>query len=390
MITGDTTSPPGAAAAGSAAARQAGTRVGFLRWVSDTPSGGNRYDDEATANLRDLGWDVREYRVSGNWPLTGDSDRRQVAGLLAAERIWMVDNIVATGAPHAIRDAAAACRRVIVVVHYFPSDEPLASPAQRQRLVDDEVQSVRAASAVVCTSEWSATEVARRYEFLHAVVAVPGVASAPVSPGTLQPPRLLALGRVTRTKNQLGLVQALSRLTDLQWTARLVGPDTIDLDYTAEVRNALDAAGLADRVQLTGARVQRDLDDEWTAADLLVLPSLVEPYGMVVTEALARGLPSVVPAGTGAAQAQRTGSTHPDETVAGTIFEPGISTVRGLPDGPGTPTGTDEPGSLAAVLRTWLTDGAQRAQWRSAALRQRAALPTWRATAEILAGCLAE
>ena len=50
---------------------------------------------------------------------------------------------------------------------------------------------------------------------------------------------------------------------------------------------------------LTGAR----LDAVWAATDLLLLTSASETFGMVVTEALARGIPAVVTGGTGAVEA---------------------------------------------------------------------------------------
>jgi hypothetical protein len=49
--------------------------------------------------------------------------------------------------------------------------------------------------------------------------------------------------------------------------------------------------GLRDRVQFAGPRTGSELDRAYAAADLLVLASHAETYGMVVTEALARGLP---------------------------------------------------------------------------------------------------
>jgi glycosyltransferase involved in cell wall biosynthesis len=106
-----------------------------------------------------------------------------------------------------------------------------------------------------------------------------------------------------------------------------------------------------------------ELDQKWHAADLLILPSRTETYGLVVTEALARGIPAVVSAGTGAVEALEAG-----ERTSGTAL-PG----RAVPAG--------EPVGLAAVLRNWLTQPELRRAWRQAALARRDTLPGWQHTA---------
>ena len=73
---------------------------------------------------------------------------------------------------------------------------------------------------------------------------------------------------------------------DLSWRARLVGPDDRDPAYAAAVRDAVRTAGLEDRVEIPGAMTR---EAAWAGADLALLPSRVETFGMVVTEALARG-----------------------------------------------------------------------------------------------------
>ena len=192
---------------------------------------------------------------------------------------------------------------------------------------------------------------------------MPGVQPAPLSPGSAgRTPRLLWLGRLTRAKDPLTLVDALTRLSDLDWTAQVVGPDTVDPAYTRRVSAAVVQAGLVDRLELPGSRTGSDLETRWAATDLLVLTSRVEPYGMVVTEALARGIPSVVPGGTGAVEAQRVGATFPPVDAQ----------------------------ALATVLRTWLTEPELRRRWQNAAVRQRAHLPTWGETAASVLAVLDE
>jgi glycosyltransferase involved in cell wall biosynthesis len=106
------------------------------------------------------------------------------------------------------------------------------------------------------------------------------------------------------------------------------------------------------------------LDREWDAADLLVLPSRIETYGLVIGEALARGIPAVVPAGTGAVEALQQGAASHDDAA-----------MPGMPVPPGNPA------TLSTVLRSWLTEPALRHAWREAALARRDTLPGWQQTA---------
>ena len=338
-----------------------GHGIGFARWRSDVASGGNRYDDEVSAELRRRGIELREHPVVGAWPVPGPGDRERFATLLEAERLWLVDNIVAAAAPEAIEAATGEGRTVVVLMHYFPADDLSLPSDDRDALAASEGRAVRAASAVVATSAWTAREVARRYGRRDALVAVPGVAMADPAPGSERDgraPALLWLARVTETKDPLTLVAALVALRGLPWTARLVGP-LADADLGDELRRRVAGAGLADRIEITGPRAGAELDEIWRRTDLLVHTARAEAYGMVVSEALGRGIPSIVPLGTGATEAQQ---------GAGAVFPPG------------------EAGRLTRVLHDWLADPALRERWRGLAAAQRTRLPAWEAAARIIAG----
>ena len=89
-----------------------------------------------------------------------------------------------------------------------------------------------------------------------------------------------------------------------------------------------------------GPRTGADLDRSYAAADLMVLASRAETYGMVVTEALARGLPVVA--------AEVGGLTE--------ALGHGADGIR-----PGLLVAPNDPGALGAALRAWLGDaGLQR------------------------------
>lgn len=337
--------------------------VGFARWRSDQPSGGNRYDERLTEALRARGVRVREHGVGGTWPVPSAADRRDLATLLGGERDWLIGNIIASAVPGLVASHVDAGARLTVLLHYFPADDPGLPDAARRHLAAAEGHAVRAASAVVVTSAWAAAEVAARYGRQDAVVAAPGTDPAGAARGGLGRggvPGLLWLGRLTPGKDPLTFVDALARVRDLDWTARLAGPDTVDPALTARVRDRIDRAGLAGRVRVPGPLIGPGLDQAWDGTDLLVHTSRAETYGMVVAEALARGIPSLVAAGTGAQEALR----------AGAAFAPG------------------DVETLAGTLRSWLTDGRLRERWRRDAAAGRATQAGWEQTATAVWGAL--
>lgn len=338
------------------------TRVGFLRWRSALASGGNRYDEQVSAGLRGLGLDLREYAVPGSWPLPGPDDERRLVDLLGRERDWLIGNIVGSAAPAAVAAAVSAGRRVTMLMHYFPADDPALSASERERVATAEAQAVDAASTLIVTSAWAAAEVSARYGRTDAVVAAPGVTPADPAPGSAATgsPQLLWLGRLTATKDPLTFVDALSHVQDLDWTARLVGPATVEEMVSRVVRERLAETGLDKRVAVPGPCEGAALEAVWARSDLLVHTSRAETYGLVVSEALARGIPSIVASGTGAVEAQGVGATFP----------PGDSQA------------------LADALGVWLRDPRLRHRWRSEAAGLRTRLPTWDTTARIVYAAL--
>ena len=140
----------------------------------------------------------------------------------------------------------------------------------------------------------------------------------------------------------------------------------------AGVRRTLAAprpkrAGIADRICFSGLRIGNDLAQAYAAADVLVLASHAETYGMVVTEALARGLPVIATAVGGLPEAL--GHTR-DGPRPGLLVPPGDSEA------------------LAAALRRWLTDAELRQSLREAARERRATLSGWDVTSKRIAHVL--
>jgi hypothetical protein len=307
----------------------------------DTPTGGNIYDLAVAQGLRRDGDEVEVVRCE------------PAALSTVLSRPWsghtLVDGLLACTVPLARAPAGTG-----VLVHMPLALQTGLRPDRAAELDALEREALRAASVVVSTSHWSARYLARRHG-LRVEVAQPGAEAAPITPGS-DPPLFVHLAALVPHKDQLGVVSALSRLKELPWRARLAGAVDRDLAYAAAVRDAVITTRLADRVEVPGVLPP---GAAWTGANLALLPSLVEAYGMVVTEALARGVPAVVSDG-GPAEAL-------GRTVGGE--RPGVVVAAGDTD------------MLTRVLRRWLTDDAHRDELRAAALSRRATLEPWSRTA---------
>jgi glycosyltransferase involved in cell wall biosynthesis len=334
--------------------------------VDTVPSGGNVYDRRVLAGLGTLGVDVVEHRVDGPWPRGDPAAVERVLHDVPDGGAVLLDGLVACGVPEALAPHAARLR-LVVLVHLPLADEAGLTPGTARDLDTRERAALHHASAVVTTSRWTADRVVRRHGLDPAGVHVapPGVDPSPVAPGsavTGRPPRLLCLGALTPTKGQDVLVEALARIPDRPWTAVLAGPDTRDPGFVVRLRAAVARHGLADRVTVPGTLTGRALESHWAATDLLVLPSRTETFGMVVTEALARGIPVVASRVGGVGEALGTAAPTP-----------------------GTWVPSENVGALAAALYRWLEDPVLRSGWKLSALGRRGTLMPWTSTSRRIA-----
>ncbi|GMV40550.1 MAG: glycosyl transferase family 1 [Myxococcales bacterium] len=136
-------------------------------------------------------------------------------------------------------------------------------------------------------------------------------------------PLVLCLARVDPQKGQDVLLRATARLIRRHPALHVavVGPETV-ASFAEELRKAAGAAGLADRFRLVGPVGFSDpaLPGAYRAADIFVLPSRHEPFGVVLLEAWAAGRPVVASAVGGIpgfVEHERTGLLVPsDDEVA--------------------------------------------------------------------------
>ncbi|MEV7083474.1 glycosyltransferase family 4 protein [Streptomyces sp. NPDC093516] len=336
-----------------------------------TPSGGNAYDRRVCLDLPGFGWQVGKHPVAGSWPRPQAAAQTELARTLAAlpdGSVVLLDGLVACGVPEIVVPEAERLR-MAVLVHLPLGDETGLDAAVAAELDARERAVLRAVPAVIATSDWAVRRLVAHHglppERVH--VAAPGADIAPLAPGTDGVSRLLCVAAVTPRKGQHRLVEALAAITDLPWSCVCVGALTQDPEYVAHLRSLIARHGLEDRLELAGPQSGAALDASYATADLMVLTSYAETYGMAVTEALARGIPVLA-------------------TDVGGLPE----AVGRAPDGgvPGILVPPENPAAIAAELRGWFGEADVRRRLKAAARGRRAALDGWATTAQSLAAVL--
>ena len=323
------------------------------------PSGGNSYDRQVSSGLAGLGWTVVTHEIPDAWPTPGpavaDTVDRQL-GRIPADRVVVVDGLLGTVAAAVLVRQAARLRLVALVHMPGPPGGPPDAVLHAVRLV-------------VTTSQWTARTLVDRHGLPadKLLVAPPGTPSAELATGTGTGGALLCVAAVAQPKGHDVLFRALAVLSDHQWACVCVGPLDREPEFVHQQRRFLADSGIADRVELTGPLAGTDLDRAYGGADLLVQPTRLESYGMVVTEALARGLP-----------------------VIGTC-------VGGVPEALGHAADGRRPGilvqpaddqALGAALADWLDHPNVRDNLRMSARSRRAMLGGWEQTVSTISAAL--
>jgi glycosyltransferase involved in cell wall biosynthesis len=329
-----------------------------------TPTGGYEYDRRMVAGLHARGWDVDVRELEDSFPEPTLAALDDVASQLAAipdRALVLVDGLALGAMPDQVERESRRLR-LIALVHM-----PLASAvglhaADTARLQASESRALAAVSGAIVTGR-STIAVLRAYGLADDRIALvePGTDRAPLARGSQSaynpkrrdhPVELLCVATVNAAKGHNVLLNALSAIPDGAgvWHLTCVGSLDRDPSTVNHVRALVSTRGLEDRVSLVGAQHGAALEVCWDRADVFVLATCSETYGMAVAEALAHGLPVV-------------------STTTGAIPEL-VGSDAGVLVAPGN---TD---ALAQALSRVLDRG-ERERLAAGARRVRDVLPTW-------------
>lgn len=323
----------------------------------ETLTGGYVFDRRVIEGLGALGWRVDVVQLDDRFPAPSHDALDHAAAALAAlpdEALVVIDGLAMGAMPDQVEHERGRLR-IVALVHHPLGAETGLDAVDAQRLIRSEQHALACARLVVVTSDATAEMVHRMGVPRDRLAVVePGTDAAALAVGSGGPDvHMLSVATLTPRKGHAILFEALAALPDGGWQLDCVGSRDRDPATTARLEAQLTARQLTSRVRLRGEMTAAELDRAYHRADVFVLPTLYEGYGMAVAEAVAHGLP-VVSTRTGAIP-----SLVP--TDAGILVEPGdVEDLRA---------------ALAAVVgdrqeRVRLTAGARRARERATSWRE--------------------
>lgn len=391
-------SPPNPGEAPPLGERSPGHLWALIPGDLDSPTGGYRYDRHILGGLTALGWRVRHCPLDASFPLPTPAALAEAGRVLAAipdGGMVLLDGL-AYGAMPDLAEVEGRRLRLVALVHHPLALETGLSRERAAALRHSEIRALAQARLILVTSPFTARlltgaegwgvapDRVRVVEPGVEPVMAPGGGSPhpeggqAVSPAlgrgagitmisdglppTPRPLRLLCVASLTPRKGHDLLLRALAGLTAHPWHLDCIGSLDLDPAWARELFRWRDTWGLAERVSFHGPLAAEDLGRHYGAADLFVLPSRFEGYGMVCAEALAHGLPILT-------------------TRAGAL-------VDTVPPEAGLLVPPDDLPALQKALGRLLADEALRRRLAAGARAAALHLPTWEQSASAFSAAL--
>ena len=332
----------------------------------ETLTGGTIYDRRLCQGLRERGWQLPVIELDASFPHPTPAALAGAAaalGELDAGTIVMVDGL-AFGAMPGVVGAHAQRLRFVPIVHLPLAEDVGLDSRVAARLEAEERLALESARLIIVTGE-ATREFLPRYGVAKSriVLAEPGADVAPISQGSRSDRLgLLCVATINPGKGHATLIRALAQAPHQQWHLTCAGSLTRHPKTVADLRRVLGEHDLLDHVSLAGELAGAELERSYAEADVFVLPTMRETYGMAVAEAIAHGLPVV-------------------STATGAIPRL-VGRDAGLLVAPG------DDAAFAAALARVLSDDGLRRQLRDGARLARQRLPRWQQTFDTIAEAL--
>jgi glycosyltransferase involved in cell wall biosynthesis len=268
------------------------------------PTGGYTYDRRVMALLAGFGVAAHHVELPGSFPAPPMADLARTERLLSAvapDCILLIDGLAFGAMPAALLARVRA--PIVALIHHPLCLEAGLSKTRSAELFDLERAAFTYAKRIIATSRATARTLMTDFAVADGLIAVaePGTDAAPRASGTTKPLQLLAVGAVIPRKAYELLVRALKPHEAFDWRLTIAGPVDRSADALAVLKAAIAETGLGARVALLGPVSQQRLAKLYAAADIFLMSSLYEGYGMVLGEAMARGLPIICTTGGAAA-----------------------------------------------------------------------------------------
>ena len=327
-----------------------------------SPTGGYAYDRRMIEGLERRGWQIQLVSLGDGYPFLDPTQKDFARSKLLNldQGVPMVIDGLALGALPDLVPEIANRHPVIALIHHPLAFEYGLKDPEIKFLSHSETHALKHVVGVIANSPTTARDLNQHYginsERVH--IVLPGTdRTRRLEPRTQKnvddcsPVNLLSVGSIIPRKGFHDLIPALAPLMNLSWTLTIAGDTSRHLEAYVRLTMDIKHYHLEDRVKVLGVVTNEVLENLYAKADIFVLPSLFEGYGMVYAEAMAHGLPIVATSG-GAIP-----DTVPKE--AGLLVAPG------------------DVSALTIALKTLILDPPYRARLSSGALQAALLQPTW-------------
>lgn len=365
-------------------------RIAWVLYGSlEQRTGGTIYDARVVDGLRRAGDEVHVVSLDdGDGPPTPHGLARTLppiarvatmakAGLALARDIEGIDPEVVVGDELCFRELGIAFRRLglhaqrgrrprrVLLVHHLTAWEIELSPLRRRVVHAAERFAIDAADAVIVTSRTTRERLVREGVRERIDVVLPGadrLRGSGSGSGGEGDVRFVVLGAVVGRKRVLEAVRAFARGAARRGRLEVVGSTTRDAAYVRSVREEIARLGIGARVVMDGEADEAGVTRALARADVLVMPSTLEGYGIAATEAIHAGVPVIAARAQGLEEAL---APCPDATMF-----------------------ADDEDALATAFDRFAHDDALRASMTTAARAAAPRMPTWASCAEAFRAAL--